>query len=117
MKNIIVLCMLFATTMASAQTDERNRIKGAIIGGVIGHQIDHDVGAPVGAMIGYLWNTDTHDYNKEFRKHCKRNVPGEFYDVKDAWIEGCVRRLEREKAERERRAYQDGYQMPEYQRQ
>lgn len=93
-----------------ATTDEK--LLGAIVGGVIGSQVGsgsgRDAATVAGALIGYNWVENRIHGRKEFVRHCRRIVPAEYKDVRNAWIEGCVDRLEQERAERERQAYLDG---------
>lgn len=91
---------------------EEEKILGAIVGGVIGSQVGsgsgRDAATVVGALIGYNWAENRVHGRREFVRHCRRIVPAEYKDVKNAWIEGCVNRLEQERVERERQAYLDG---------
>lgn len=105
--------LLFGSQNAVAQNaTEEEKILGAIVGGVIGSNIGsgsgRDVATVAGALIGYNWAENRVHGRREFVRHCRRIVPAEYKDVKNAWIEGCVDRLEQERADRERNAYLDG---------
>jgi hypothetical protein len=105
--------LLFGSQNIVAQeTTQEEKILGAIVGGVIGSQVGsgsgRDIATAAGALIGYNWAENRTHGRREFVRHCRRNVPVEYYDVKKSWIEGCVARLERERIERERQAYRDG---------
>jgi len=106
-----ILLLGSQNTVAQNATEEE-KILGAIVGGVIGSQVGsgsgRDAATVVGALIGYNWAENRVHGRKEFVRHCRRIVPAEYKDVRNAWIEGCVDRLEQERVERERQAYLDG---------
>lgn len=112
---LIVMCAVLLVgsqnIMAQNATTEE-KVLGAVVGGVIGSQVGsgsgRDIATVAGALIGYNWAENRTHGRREFVRHCRRNVPVEYYDVKKSWIEGCVNRLEGERVERERQAYRDG---------
>lgn len=105
--------LLFGSENIVAQNvTEEDKVLGAIVGGVIGSQVGsgsgRDVATVAGALIGYNWAANRVHGRREFVRHCRRNVPTEYRDVRDSWVEGCVDRLEQERSEREKQAYLDG---------
>lgn len=111
---VMSVVLLFGSQNIAAQNaTEEEKILGAIVGGVIGSQVGsgsgRDAATVVGALIGYNWAENRIHGRKEFVRHCRRIVPVEYKDVKNAWIEGCVDRLEQELVEKERQAYLDGF--------
>lgn len=110
---VMSVILLFGSQNINAQNaTEEEKILGAIVGGVIGSQVGsgsgRDAATVAGALIGYNWAENRVHGRREFVRHCRRIVPTEYNDVKNAWIEGCVERLERERREKERQAYLDG---------
>lgn len=106
------ILLLGSQNIAAQNATEEEKVLGAIVGGVIGSQVGsgsgRDAATVVGALIGYNWAENRVHGRREFVRHCRRVVPAEYKDVRNAWIEGCVERLERERVERERQAYLDG---------
>ena len=106
------ILLLGSQNIIAQNATEEEKILGAIVGGVIGSQVGsgsgRDAATVVGALIGYNWAENRVHGRKEFVRHCRRIVPAEYKDVRNAWIEGCVDRLEQERVERERQAYLDG---------
>lgn len=107
-----VILLVGSQNIIAQNATEEEKILGAIVGGVIGSQVGsgsgRDAATVVGALIGYNWAENRVHGRREFVRHCRRIVPAEYKDVKNAWIEGCVNRLEQERVERERQAYLDG---------
>jgi hypothetical protein len=75
----------------------------------------------IGAIIGYrmgervLHSNDRDGFlelrEPDLRRYCRHEVPSRYDDrrnLRDMWIEGCVRRLENQQRELEREAYLDG---------
>jgi len=108
------ILLLGSQNIIAQNATEEEKVLGAIVGGVIGSQVGsgsgRDIATVAGALIGYNWAENRVHSRKEFVRHCRRNVPPEYRDVKNAWIEGCVDRLEQERSKRERQAYLDGAQ-------
>jgi hypothetical protein len=114
---ITVILLLGSQNVLAQEATQEEKVLGAVIGGVIGSQIGsgsgRDAATIAGALIGYNWAEKRVHGKREFVRYCHRNVPPEYRDVKKAWIEGCVDRLEKEKLKREKEAYRDGYQNKE----
>ena len=109
-----VILLFGSQNIVAQEATQEEKILGAVVGGVIGSQIGsgsgRDAATVAGALIGYNWVENRIHGRKEFVRYCRRNVPVEYKDVKNAWIEGCVDRLEEERLQREREAYRDGLQ-------
>jgi hypothetical protein len=105
------------------------QVLGAIAGGALGSTIGKGDGRKaatvIGAIIGYrmgdrvLSPNEHREYQREFmnlhendlRWYCRNEVPHRYNHrprFRDAWIEGCMRRLENQQRELEREAYLDG---------
>lgn len=115
MKYLIVTSILLFSSAANAQSDETDKLIGAVVGGVIGSTIgDGDgqkIATALGALIGARMADGERYARRDFVRECRRNVPAKYRNndgARKAWLEGCVNNLERIQADLEVEAYNEG---------
>jgi hypothetical protein len=115
MKYLIVTSILLFSSAAYAQSDETDKLIGAVVGGVIGSTIgDGDgqkIATALGALIGARMADGERYARRDFVRECRRNVPAKYRNndgARKAWLEGCVNNLERIQADLEVDAYNEG---------
>jgi hypothetical protein len=151
-KLLVVMCASLLSGYAVAQEQEgpsTEQVLGAIAGYALGSTIGDGDGRKAaqvaGAIIGYrngnrlLGNNNHHFRNHQYdnriynlnradyiREECRNHLPYVYerdWNLKQAWINGCVERVQRElRAQRqreleqrrmeERQAYEDGFYGP-----
>jgi len=111
---VISVGLLFGSN-AIAQSNDTDKLIGAVVGGAIGSTIgDGDgqrIATALGALIGARMADGERYEKKDFVRECRRNVPAQYRNnqgAKKAWVEGCVSRLENLQAQLEQKAYEDG---------
>lgn len=127
---VFTAMLLLGSATAMAQEDPTTeQILGAIAGGALGSTIGDGDGRKaatvIGAIIGYrmgdrvLSPRDHRDFRRlnhnDFQRWCRHQVPYRYeYDnrLRNQWISGCMNRLNRQKRELEREAYEDGLYGP-----
>ena len=125
MRTVLLSFMLMAAPAVAQQDPSAEQVLGAIAGGALGSTIGSGDGRKaatvIGAIIGWrmgervLHNNDKDRFlelrESDFRRYCRHEVPLRYNDkrnLREMWIEGCVRRLENQQRELEREAYLDG---------
>jgi outer membrane lipoprotein SlyB len=115
-KLLVVMCvsLLFGSN-AIAQSNDTDKLIGAVVGGAIGSTIgDGDgqkIATALGALIGARMADGQRYERRDFIRECRRNVPAKYRSndgARKAWIEGCVHNLEEVQARLEREAYNEG---------
>ena len=106
--------LLIGSSVANAQSEDTDKLIGAVVGGVIGSTIgDGDgqkIATALGALIGARMAEGERYERKDFVRECRRNVPGKYRHndgARKAWIQGCVDNLQRMQARLEKEAYND----------
>jgi outer membrane lipoprotein SlyB len=112
---VIAAILLLGSNLANAQSNDTDKVIGAVVGGVIGSTIGDGDGQKIATALGALIGArmaDGERYNrKDFVRECRKNVPVKYRrndGARKAWIEGCVNRLEKIQAELEAEAYNEG---------
>jgi pyruvoyl-dependent arginine decarboxylase (PvlArgDC) len=115
MKYLILISLLVLSSAANAQSNETDKLIGAVVGGVIGSTIgDGDgqkIATALGALIGARMADGERYERRDFIRECRRNVPAKYRNndgARKAWIEGCISNLERIQADLEVEAYNEG---------
>ena len=117
-KVLAVMCvsLLFGSN-AIAQSNDTDKLIGAVVGGAIGSTIgDGDgqkIATALGALIGARMADGQRYERRDFVRECRRNVPVKYRGndgARKAWIEGCVHNLEQVQARLEQEAYNEGVQ-------
>ena len=112
---ISVALLLGLSSAVNAQSNDTDKLTGAVVGGLIGSTIGDGDGKKIATALGIIIGArmaDGERYEKrDFVRECRRNVPLRFKDnegTKRAWIRGCVDNLEDIQARLEREAYNEG---------
>jgi len=117
-KVLAVMCvsLLFGSN-AIAQSNDTDKLIGAVVGGAIGSTIgDGDgqkIATALGALIGARMADGQRYERRDFVRECRRNVPLQYRGndgARKAWTEGCVHNLEQLQSKLEQEAYEKGVQ-------
>lgn len=110
-----IAILLLGSNLANAQSNDTDKVIGAVVGGVIGSTIGDGDGQKIATALGALIGArmaDGERYNRrDFVRECRNNVPAKYRrndGARKAWIQGCVNRLEKIQAELETEAYNEG---------
>jgi hypothetical protein len=114
---VVMFASLLFGSNAIAQSNDTDKLIGAVVGGAIGSTIgDGDgqkIATALGALIGARMADGQRYERRDFVRECRRNVPAKYRGndgAKKAWIEGCVHNLEQVQAKLEQEAYSEGVQ-------
>lgn len=122
---VVMFVSLLSGSALAQEGPSTEQVLGAIAGGALGSTIGQGDGRKaatvIGAIIGYrmgervLQNNDRDHFlelrEPDLRSYCRHEVPLRYNDrrnLREMWINGCVRRLENQQRELEREAYLDG---------
>lgn len=117
-KLLVVMCvslLLGFPSAVNAQSNDTDKLTGAVVGGLIGNTIGDGDGRKIATALGIIIGAHMADgerYEKrDFIRECRRYVPLRYKDnegARRAWIRGCVDNLEDIQARLEREAYNEG---------
>ena len=114
---VVMFASLLFGSNAIAQSNDTDKLIGAVVGGAIGSTIgDGDgqkIATALGALIGARMADGQRYERRDFVRECRRNVPVKYQGndgARKAWIEGCVHNLEQLQAKLEQEAYEKGVQ-------